>query len=305
MALDTLSSDTPSSSSSSGEAAGGTSKPNPHSLSLRNRLLFFLVAWLIVLMPVLFWWNTWFGRRLSDQQLGEYLQDEKHPRHIQHALVQLGDRMARHDAGASHWYPELLRLASHPVEEVRNTDAWVMGQDTSGAGFREMLLRMLGDPSAMVRGNAALSLVRFGDATGRPQIVGLLQPAIVIAPTSGEVIDTGKVETAVHQGGLVAKIQSGDQVVEVRSPISGRIGQVAAGRGTNVTAGAEIARVEPGPEQVWEALRALYFIGQPEDLPAIRRYVRGTPDIPERLQQQALLTERAILERATKQSTVP
>ena len=57
------------------------------------------------------------------------------------------------------------------VEEVRNTDAWVMGQDTSGAGFHETLLKMLQDPSPMVRGNAALSLVRFGDATGRPQIV--------------------------------------------------------------------------------------------------------------------------------------
>ena len=56
-------------------------------MSTRNRLLFFLTAWLIVLMPVLFWWNTWFGRQLSDQQLAEYLQDEKHPRHIQHALV--------------------------------------------------------------------------------------------------------------------------------------------------------------------------------------------------------------------------
>src|SRR5215470_4433157 len=93
-------------------------------LTGRNRVLFFLTAWLIVLMPFLFWWSTWFGRPLSAAQIGEYLNDEKHPRHIQHALVQLGDRMARQDATTKRWYPDIVRLASHPVEEVRNTDAW-------------------------------------------------------------------------------------------------------------------------------------------------------------------------------------
>src|SRR5713101_9212548 len=90
-----------------------------HRMSTRNRLLFFLVAWLIVLMPFLFWWSTWFGRHLSDQQIGEYLNDAKHPRHIQHALVQLGERMERHDVSAANWYPELVLLSSYPVEEVR------------------------------------------------------------------------------------------------------------------------------------------------------------------------------------------
>src|SRR5207302_4662906 len=88
-------------------------------MSTRQRLLFFLTAWLIVLMPFLFWWNTWFGRQLSNQQIAEYLGDEKHPRHIQHALVQIGDRMARRDASVSRWYAELPRLSAHPVEEVR------------------------------------------------------------------------------------------------------------------------------------------------------------------------------------------
>ena len=57
-----------------------------HKMSPRNRALFFVTAWLIVLMPFLFWWNTWFGRQLPDKQITEYLQDEKHPRHIQHAI---------------------------------------------------------------------------------------------------------------------------------------------------------------------------------------------------------------------------
>src|SRR5437660_1191877 len=158
-------------------------EPKPkRNMSRTQKILFFATGWLIVLMPFLFWWNTWFGRHLSDQQLNEYLHDNKKPRHVQHALVQLGDRMSHGDVNAKHWYPDLVGLATNPVEEVRNTDAWVMGQDTSGAGFHETLLKMLADPAPMVRGNAALSLVRFGDATGRPQIVALLQPAHITAP---------------------------------------------------------------------------------------------------------------------------
>jgi biotin carboxyl carrier protein len=268
-------------------------------MSARNRFLFFLTAWLIVLMPFLFWWNTWFGRRLSDRQITEYLQDEKHPRHIQHALVQVGERMGRHDAGAARWYPEMIRLASHRVEEVRDTDAWVMGQDTSGAGFHETLLKMLEDASPMVRGNAALSLVRFGDASGREQIVALLQPARIVAPSAGRVVDTDKVGTAIHEGGLIAKLELGGALTEMRSPISGRIRTISVTAGANVEAGSEIAMVDPGDDQVWEALRALYLIGRAEDLPAIRPYERELKEISDRVRQQAFLTEQAIRSRAS------
>jgi biotin carboxyl carrier protein len=276
-----------------------SSKPRPR-MSTRNRLLFFATGWLIVLMPFLFWWNTWFGRHLSDKQIAEYLQDEKHPRHIQHALVQLGELMSRGDASVKQWYPDAVRLAAHPVEEVRNTDAWVMGQDTSGAGFHEALLKMLADSSLTVRGNAALSLVRFGDASGRPQITELLQPADVTAPQPGTVVDTSSVGTAIRQGGMVAKLKAGGQTVEVRSPISGRLRELSAPTGQTVIAGDKIAVVDPSTEQAWEALRALYLIGQPEDIAAIRPYDRELPDIPDRVRQQAQATEEAIRQRAAK-----
>ena len=277
-----------------------TSSPH-HKMSPRSRALIFVTAWLIVLLPFLFWWNTWFGRRLPDKQISEYLLDEKHPRHIQHALVQLGERMGRHDPSATRWYSDMVRLASHPVEEVRNTDAWVMGQDTSGPAFHEALLKMLQDQSPMVRGNAALSLVRFGDSGGRPHIVALLQPARIIAPSAGRVMDTDRVGTAIHQGGLIAKLQDGPQSTELRSPISGRIRTLFVAPGATVAAGAEVASVDPGDEQVWEALRALYLIGQPDDLSAIRPYQRELPEISNRVRQQALLTEKSIRERASSQ----
>jgi len=269
-------------------------------MSIWNRILFFGVAWLIVLMPFLFWWSTWFGRHLSDTQISEYLNDNKRPRKIQHALVQLGERMGHYDGSAANWYPELMRLASYPVEEVRNTDAWLMGLDTSYPGFHETLLKMLEDSSTVVRGNAALSLVRFGDASGREQIVALLQPARIVAPHAGLVVDVDHAGTSIHQDGLIARLQEGESTTDVRSPISGRIRTLSIAKGASVAAGSEIASVDPGVEQIWEALRALYFIGQVADLPLIRIYQRDSPEIPDRVRQQAVLTERAIRARATQ-----
>ncbi len=269
-------------------------------MSRTQKIFFFVTAWLICLMPFLFWWNTWFGRKLSDQQLNEYLHDAKKPRHIQQALVQVGERITRHDSTATRWYPDLVRLAGDPVEEVRNTDAWVMGQDTTGAGFHDALLKMLNDPAPMVRGNAALSLVRFGDASGRPQIVALLQPAQINSPQSGRIVDADRPGTAIHQGGLIAKLQYGQgQTAEVRSPIPGRIRSVA-GTGANIATGAEVAVVDPSTEQVWEALRALYLIGQLDDLPAVLPYERDLPDISNDVRQQAIETEKAIRSRESR-----
>jgi biotin carboxyl carrier protein len=267
-------------------------------MSRNQKILFFATGWLIVLMPFLFWWNTWFGRQLSDRELHEYLRDDKHPRHIQQALVQVEERMSRQDATAKQWYPDLLRLATHQVEEIRNTDAWVMGQDTSAPGFHEALLKMLNDSSILVRGNAALSLVRFGDASGRPQIVALLQPAQITAPETGRIADADRPGTPIHQGGLVAKLQdTHQQMTEIRSPIPGRIRSVAQ-TGANVTTGTELAVIDPANDQVWEALRALYLVGQLDDLPAIRPFERELPDVSNDVRLQALNTEKAIRSRA-------
>ena len=49
---------------------------------------------------------------------------------------------------------------------------------------------------------------------------------------------------------------------------------------------------------MWEALRALYLVGQPEDIPAIQPYERELPEIPDHVRKQAVETEQAIRERA-------
>jgi hypothetical protein len=278
----------------------GAPAPKPkRGMSRMQKVLFFATGWLIVLMPFLFWWNTWFGRHLSDQQLNAYLHDDKKPRHIQQALVQISDRISQNDAVVKRWYPNLVSLANDPVAEIRNTDAWVMGQDTAGAGFHETLLKMLADSSPMVRGNAALSLVRFGDATGHPQIVALLQPAQLSSPINGRVVDADRPGTSIRQDGLLAKlaVTGSSQIVEIRSPIPGRIRTVSQ-TGASVAPGTELAVIVPSTEQIWEALRALYVVGQTDDLPAIRPYERDLPEISNDVRQQAIETEKAIAQRA-------
>jgi len=150
-----------------------------------------------------------------------------------------------------------------------------------------------------------LSLVRFGDATGRPQIVALLQPARLTAPGAGHVMDSDRAGTAIHQGGLIAQLKLSDspqpgqpaQTIEIRTPIPGRIRSVAQ-TGAKLAAGAEIAVIDPGSDQIWEALRALFLVGQIDDIPAILPYERDLPEISDRVRQQAALTEKAIRERA-------
>jgi multidrug efflux pump subunit AcrA (membrane-fusion protein) len=126
----------------------------------------------------------------------------------------------------------------------------------------------------------------------------LLQSVRLTAPIAGKVVDADKSGTAIHQGGLIAKLQDGQQTSEVRSPISGRIHNLFVEPGQNVAAGAEIAIIDPTSDQVWEALRALYLIGQPDDLAAITPYERELPEVPDHVRQQAVLTEKAIRQRA-------
>ena len=110
-------------------------QPSRPRMSTRNRLLFFVTAWLVVLMPFMFWWSTWFGRALTTKQMGEYLNDNSHPRHIQHAIVQLGQRMSRHDPSAARWYPDLVRLASCAASRASSGSRrrWRASRSTRGA----------------------------------------------------------------------------------------------------------------------------------------------------------------------------
>ncbi len=258
-------------------------------------------ALLFVLMPFLFWQATWFGRPLTDEQIAKNLADREHPRRAQHALSQIADRILSGDLAARdsarRWYPQVIALSSSPVDELRLTSAWVMGQDNAAPEFRQILLRLLGDPHPMVRRNAALSLVRFGDASGHGVIVSMLEPLAVPAPRAGKLVTRLKLGDGVNPGTLLGRIQEGDRKTEVRSRVPGTLERWVALEGSAVEAGQPIALLASSPEMVREALRALYLIGQPEDLPAVERYARAA-DVSDNIRQQAALTARAIRARA-------
>jgi hypothetical protein len=76
---------------------------------------------------------------------------------------------------------------------------------------------------------------------------------------------------------------------------------VVATPGGRVAAGDRLAVIAPGTDQVWEALRALYLVGTVDDLPQVTPYERESPDLPQRIAQQARETEKAIRGRAGRQ----
>jgi hypothetical protein len=262
----------------------------------RAYLLITVFALLLVLFPFLFWYMTWFGRKLTDAEVGEYLADRAKPRHAQHALVQVGERMARRDPAAARWYPQVVQLAASPMIELRQTTAWIMGQDHTYAPFHEALRKLIADPQPMVRRNAALALSNFGDPAARPELLAMLRPYTLVSSAAGIVDYRLKLGEYVNPGTLVAHVGG----IEQRSPLSGEVRDLSRHSGSTVGPGDPLVEISADKEHAWEALRALYTIGTGDDLEDIQRYVRGVPGMPEKVQEQALLTVQAIKRRGTR-----
>ncbi|HYO90706.1 MAG TPA: HEAT repeat domain-containing protein [Pyrinomonadaceae bacterium] len=260
-----------------------------------------LVAGLFVIAAFFTWYGTWFGRSLSDEDLSRYLQEENKPRHVQHALFQIAERIHNHDEGVKKFYPQVVSLASSPMTEIRQAAAWVMGQDNSSEDFHAALLRLLEDREPIVRRNAAVQLVRFNDARGLPELRAILKPYDVQALTQGRVDNALPDGTTVTFGTLIARIEKTDKgMEELRSPLPGVIRRVAAGENKEIRQGETLFSIAPDGEFVWEALRALYVVGQSEDLKEVERYAQGVEHMPERIKEQAAMTARAIRDRSQK-----
>ncbi len=258
-----------------------------------------ILGLLFVLMPYLFWHSAWFGRPLTDSQIHKALADAQHPREIQHALSQIELRIRNGDPTVKRWYPDIVTLAGSKVDEIRLTTAWVMGQDNTSPEFHRALLSLLMDPQPMVQRNAALSLVRFQDTSGRPLILGMLRPYALPAPVSGTLRARLKVDDVVNSGTMVARIETAAGKQEVRTAVPGAVERWLVADGSSVTAGEPILAIAPSQEMVWEALRALYLIGRTEDLAEVDRYARGVDGMPPQIQQQASLTSQAIRSRSS------
>ena len=277
--------------------------PAPPKPGLKRRWLFVILAltFLFVLMPFLFWQATWFGKPLDNAQLAKSLNDRANPREVQHALSQLADRIlapspAVRDS-ARPFYPQVVEIAQSGQDELRLTAAWVMGQDNTVPGFHDELLRLLQDPNPMVRRNAALALVRFHDVSGIAEIRSMLQPSNVAAPQPGALEQRLKPGDAINPGTLIGRIDSGNAKNELRSQIPGTIDRWLVPDKSSVVPPQPVLLVDPSSDEIWEALRALYLIGDAQDLPTVDTIARGASDVPLRVRQQAEVSASAIRSR--------
>jgi HEAT repeat protein len=236
-----------------------------------------IVALLFIIVPFLTWYFTWFGRSLSDEKIVEYLADEKKPRNIQHALTQIEQRIEKGDPTARKFYPRILELAKSPSAEVRKTVAWVMGQDNTSEEFHRALLELLKDPEPLVRRNAALQLVRFGDASGRPELRAMLQPFEAKSPINGTIVSILPVGSELRAGALLARIRdSSGNLQEFRAPVDGEIASVSVKEADAVTTGQTMAMLKPDEASVRASLRALAYVGAKDDLPVVEQYASSS-----------------------------
>ena len=257
-----------------------------------------VVAVLFVVVPFLTWYWTWFGRSLGDEEIEKYLGEGK-PRHAQHALSQVAERIERGDAAAGRWNAQVLGLASSPSPDVRMTAAWVMGVEHRSEEFRESLARLLEDPEPIVRRNAALALVRFGDERCRPELLAMLRPYDVVAADGGTALTALTAGSRVKRDSLLLRFkkQTGE-TGEVRSPLPGTVERASVRDGDVFEAGAELFALAPDAEHVADALTGLLYFGGEEELAEVERYARGVGGMPQEVETKAALTAEAIRRRA-------
>ncbi len=257
-----------------------------------------VVAVLFVVVPFLTWYWTWFGRSLSDEEIEKYLSEGK-PRHVQHALSQVAEKVERGDVEAGRWNEKVVSLTSNPSPDVRMTAAWVMGVEHKSGEFRESLTRLLEDPEPIVRRNAALALVRFGDDRCRPELLAMLRPSNVVAAERGTALTALTTGSRVKRDSLLLSFQKpAGETGEVRSPLPGTVERASVKDGDVFEAGAELFALAPDAEQVTDALTGLLYFGGQEELAEVERYARGVEGMPQDVKTKAALTAEAIKRRS-------
>jgi HEAT repeat protein len=258
-----------------------------------------IVAGLFIIVPFLTWYLTWFGRGLTDQELATYLSDQNNPRHMQHALLQVEAKIETGDASAKQFYPQIIAASKSTVPEVRKTAAWVMGQDNKSEEFHNALAQLIKDEDPLVRRNAALQLVRFGDASGHEELRAMLQPFEAKSPVAGTIVGLLPINSTIRAGGMLARIRdASNNLYEFRSPVDGRItSRPILKEGDQITANQIVARLLPDQATVIDALRALAYVGTKEDLSLIDDATRI--DTSAEITKQAAQTTKAIRSRSS------
>jgi hypothetical protein len=291
---------TRSRSSSSSNAAPAANAVAESAARRRSPWPLAVVAALFIILPFLSWYGTTFWRQLTDEEIEKYLADTEKPRHVQHALEQIDKRIVGGDESVKRWYPRVVGVAGNSLPDLRMTAAWVMGDDNKAEEFRVALKNLLADSEPAVRRMAALSLSRFNDGSGRAELIAMLHPLSVKLPQAGTLVTVLPLHSSVTREAMVARVRDERGAVqEVRAPVAGRIERVTVKEGERVAAGTELLVLAPDGKNAWEALRALYLVGEAEDLPEVERYARGeVAGMSDESKKQAARTAEAIKSRA-------
>ena len=251
-------------------------------------LLIALAALALVALPFLFWYATWFGRALNDAQL-----DNTSPTAQAAARAACAGATRRTAVASSERFALVSASAGEaasPNVELRQTAAWIMGQDRAYQPFHEALSRLIHDPVVMVRRNAALGLAAFGDAGARPELSPCCgpSPSCPLPP---------------------ARCATGSRPASTSIPApwspAWAIGGAGAGAGRSARArsrrrgpsrfrpAAGRSRGRPEPRMgsiaracIWSASGATWKMS--------RHYTHPLPGIPEIVQRQAIQTAQAI-----------
>src|SRR5262249_31297326 len=160
--------------------------------------------------------------------------------------------------------------------------AWVMGQDNTSEDFHRALLSLLNDSEPLVRRNAALQLVRFADAngkpdaSGRPELRAMLQPFEAKSPIAGTLVSILPVGSEVHAGALLARIRdTSGNTQEFRAAVDGKITTpIVAKEGETIAVNQTIAWLASDHTTTLASLRALAYVGTVDDLPLVDSVVQ-------------------------------
>jgi hypothetical protein len=243
---------------------------------------------LMLLVGIVMYWRSSFRRELGDAELARYLAPDAPDMSTSHGLVELSRRIERKDPNRKQFYPAVLALAKSPKHEKRKVAAWLMGYDPEDEDFEHALTSLIEDPMPVVRFNAAPALALHKSAAARPTLLEMLKPSKVVAATAGVFhpkAKVGEVADWQHPLGMV-KSGSGEEPVFPTTP--GRILTIAAD-GATVAAGTEIVTLAAGQAPALHALGALTLpgIGRPEDAAVIEAFLAATPDLDDKVRNQA------------------
>jgi pyruvate/2-oxoglutarate dehydrogenase complex dihydrolipoamide acyltransferase (E2) component len=140
--------------------------------------------------------------------------------------------------------------------------------------------------------------VRFNDHSGREELLAVLRPYPVKSPGNGVVLSSLQEGATVARRTLLARIQQSDRtVLEVRSPLPGRINKILKSNGSQVAQDDEVLNLISDEDSIWESLRGLAFVGTKDDLQLVQSYATSQ-ESSSRIKEQATFTAKAIESRA-------